>query len=155
MAIRRVVRIVESQRSSIDRSFRTNCGDGISTLCNVYAPSIRTIPVKINGDWNRKFRSTAEVKTRRDRGEKQRFLIRRESLELTTLRKKYDLRSGLQWRAHIEQTRGKVRECWAKSIVNEFLFRSQRSSPTKCKCVSIGSKFPLRRRSRTSVGKKR
>ncbi len=30
-------------------------------------------------------------------------------LELTSLRKKYDLRSILQWREHVEQTRGKVR----------------------------------------------
>lgn len=30
-------------------------------------------------------------------------------LELTNLRKGYDLRSALQWRDHVEQTRAKVR----------------------------------------------
>jgi len=30
-------------------------------------------------------------------------------LELVNLRKKYDLRSALQWREHVEQTRIKVR----------------------------------------------
>ena len=29
-------------------------------------------------------------------------------LELTSLRKKYDLRGGLKWREHVEQTREKV-----------------------------------------------
>jgi hypothetical protein len=32
------------------------------------------------------------------------------SLELTNLRKKYDLRSALKWREHVEQTRVKVRD---------------------------------------------